>query len=75
MTWISPDAPGPKIDLKNLLRKVGHRQPTKVDQVGRVFQWYSYCSRHFWFDPECHICVSGRWIEIDPKTGEPRRSE
>lgn len=30
-------------------------------------EWFSICSAHFYFDPECHICQVGSWLTPDEK--------
>ena len=61
--WMSPDVPSlSEEDCKKLLNGFSHRSPVKIEE-NKLFVWYSFCSRHFWHDPECKICQTGGWQE------------
>ncbi len=38
--------------------------PMRSDPDGKLYLWYSICSRHRSHAPECNLCARGSWIEI-----------
>lgn len=34
------------------------------DEEGRVFHWYSICSRHAVYSSECNLCNTGQWVNV-----------
>ncbi len=37
---------------------------------GKMFMWYSICSKHRSHDPKCDLCATGSWNEIVRVPGE-----
>lgn len=37
--------------------------PFKTED-GKMFQWFSICSRHRGFDATCDLCQTGSWVEV-----------
>lgn len=48
-------------DREVLLRQ-GGSQPTRPPRPGVLRAWYSICSRHQDYEPNCRLCNRGNWV-------------
>lgn len=50
-------------DGDRCLGRVKRRKPTKGYLFWRC-EWYSICSVHFHHNPQCHMCTTGKWVNV-----------
>ncbi len=31
---------------------------------GKMYMWYSICSKHRSHDPDCNLCQAGHWVQV-----------